>query len=474
MQRLAVTFCLNFWLLCQILYGQTAEEPLKINSGEVSYDGQSMTLMGQVAIEHRLGQITAHHLTIQPTKDKKLKFGLLEMYEDVQLQLSGGGELNCQKAVLDCVSLQGRCWGNNEQGQVIYRLPSVLVMTSDQMQINWLREAENGSKLKVQSIEASDHVHVDYQNDYQLSAQRVLYKHIPQTWLTLFAGSNFPCELLYKNDSVQAQQVEVDVKKEQLSLTEPTGQLKHADAHTLSFAAREMTWDGLQQFLHLKGEVAIKQNEEVHLFTKHEVLLKQTLSEGKKTLASIYSPKDTTFTYVKSGQTCELSCQGPLTLDHEHSRLTMQMDAYSTQQVYLKDALGEIYANQIVIDYQWQKQQMIPQKIILEGEVKLLNRFDGHIQESGGSILHYALADYIEYQPEKQELVLSSPTGNRVLFYDKINNVQMSAPSLKITRESATQKQIIQGVGDVRFTFIEKEMEQLKKYFEMDQEAKKD
>jgi hypothetical protein len=69
-------------------------------------------------------------------------------------------------------------------------------------------------------------------------------------------------------------------------------------------------------------------------------------------------------------------------------------------------------------------------------------------------------------------MTLAGVNGNRVLFFDKVNNVQMSAPSLKVRHDSSTQKDSIQGLGDVRFTFIEKELEQLKEHFRLEESQK--
>ena len=62
-------------------------------------------------------------------------------------------------------------------------------------------------------------------------------------------------------------------------------------------------------------------------------------------------------------------------------------------------------------------------------------------------------------------MVLSASEGNRVLLFDKVNNIQMSAPSLKIQHDPSSQKELIKGMGDVRFTFLEKELAQVKQHF---------
>jgi hypothetical protein len=464
------------WVLivCGLLQAQKNEEPFKINSGEVSYDGKQIILVGKVDVQHDLGSIIACRLAIRPQLEKKLKFGFLEISQNVQLVLKNGSHLNCQRAEIDYAKLSGHCWGNEEQPQVSYHLPLLLEMTSDEVQIDLMREEAPSSKTTLKQIQALNHVNLQYKKEYFLKAQRALYEPAPKSSLTLFADASSTCQLLHANDLIEAQQMAIDMNNQQMRLTEPQGTLKPSSTQSLTFGAHEMTWDQQKHLLHLMGDVSIVENKNTRLFTPHEVYLTQTLKEGKNVIATLHSSKETLITCQKNEALYQLNCPGELVLDYEHSRLTMQSSPDVLKQVYLEGTLGEVYADQVVIDYQWKNQQLNPKKIILNGNIKLLNRFDGHVQESGGSVLHYALADHMEYLPDAQEVILSAKQGQRVLFYDKINNVQMSAPSLKIHQDQTTQKQVIQGVGDVRFTFIEKELEQLKKQFETHQSLSQD
>jgi hypothetical protein len=79
------------------------------------------------------------------------------------------------------------------------------------------------------------------------------------------------------------------------------------------------------------------------------------------------------------------------------------------------------------------------------------------------AFLEYALADVVEYSPQTKEVQLSALNKGRVLFFDKVNNLQISAPALKIKRDAVTQKDSIQGVGDVRFNFVKHELDKMKK-----------
>jgi lipopolysaccharide export system protein LptA len=483
------------------------DEPLVVNSGEAQYDGKEIVLVGQVVVQHGLGQIFAHRLSLVPTsnQDKKSKFSFLKISDDVQIDLRGGGKLNCQQAEVDYTKMQGIFLGNEQNRDVIYlntgekeetsqelRMP--LEVKSYQMTLELLREpatSPSSSKMLVKQIEATQNVRVRYNQDYLLLADHAHYQRLPASesphagLLTLSVRGVHPvCQMTNLNgDRLSSQTIQVDTVKRQLWLEQPRGILffrkEKGPAQTLEFSAHELTWDDLKQTLQLKGEVNITQNETVHVRTDHEISIVQMIVDGKKTLCSIQAPEQTQISYldVQKGNAHHIYCPGPLIIDHEHQNIILHgLSDFSehmeeNRQVYIEDVLGEMYADRVKMSYTWENQQLVPDEIMLEGHVHLMNRFDGHPEESG-SILHYALADHVDYLPKQQEMTLAGVNGNRVLFFDKVNNVQMSAPSLKVRHDSSTQKDSIQGLGDVRFTFIEKELEQLKEHFRLEESQK--
>jgi len=73
---------------------------------------------------------------------------------------------------------------------------------------------------------------------------------------------------------------------------------------------------------------------------------------------------------------------------------------------------------------------------------------------------------------DSQEMILKANRNARVLFYDKVNNIQVSADTLKVNRDPHTNKESIKGTGDVRFTFVQQELDQLREQFNLkDQES---
>lgn len=501
---LSALYCVGFACIPFCLLGQKEgclekEDSMVVDSGEAQYDGKEIILTGQVSVQHSLGQISACRLCVQPCVEKekgKGKFGYLKISQDVQLKLPGGGELYCQLAEIDYAKMQGVFLGNAESPDVVYLNNGekkensfdsrpFLEVKSSQMILELAREPIT-SKILVKQIAADQNIRVSYHRDYLLHADHAIYQRLPTDLnssstglLTLsMEADHVFCQMTSLfGDHLVAKSIKVNTIDRQLWLENPSGSLlirrECNPSQNLELRANELLWDDRQQTLTLKGNVDLIQNKIVQIQTDGELSIGRKISDGKQDLRFIQSPQNTRISYVDAikSNTHQLYCPGNLLIDHEHQKISLQGllslswdEVDESKQVYVEDVLGEMYADRVEMEYTWQDQEFVPEKILLLGHVRLLNRFDGHLEESG-SILHYGLADSVEYHPKNQEMILLGTKGHRVLFYDKVNNVKMSAPSLKIKHDMKLHKDSIQGIGDVRFTFIEKELEQIKQRF---------
>lgn len=508
---------LNIAFLFSFLYAQEnpllqKEDSMVVNSGEAEYDGKEIILTGQVVVQHSLGQISTRRLSVRPSsnKGKKNKFGFLNIHDDVQIEFKEGGMLYCQQAEVDYAKMQGLFLGNATWPDVVYvntgegkengqEVKPSFELRSSQMTLELVREPASNptaAKVLVKQIEAYPNVRVCYNQDHLLLADHALYQRMSIAAssspiagiliLTVKRGGLPACKMTNLNgDCLSAQIIRLSTIERKLWMTQPKGILymrrEDCPVQNLEFSANELIWDDQQQNLQLKGKVDIIQNSALHIHTEHELLISQAIVNGEKTLRFLQSPENTQIDYtdIQKGNTHKIHCPGFFSIDHERKEMMLQGlqnspgPNHENQQVYIEDALGEMYADRVHIHYTWEERQFIPGRTVLEGHVRLMNRFDGHLEEAG-SILHYALADLVEYFPGQQEILLTGANGNRVLFFDKVNNVQMSAPSLKVIHDAKTKKDVIQGLGDVRFTFIEKELEQLKRHFPLAESTQKE
>lgn len=480
---------------------EALDEPMVVNSGDAEYNGETILLSGKVAIQHGLGKIASTRLMISPSMDqgKKMKFSFFNIEDDVVIELRGGGKLHCQQAYIDYPNLTGTFSGNEKQLDVTYtdikktkgpqskQIP--LIVKSNKIQTNLVRMQDTQNRqqhILVSQIKAIGNVRAYYNQDYVIVSDHATYERMPEDQnnaagvLTLTMenpGQSFCVATNQNGDSIQANKIVINTIKRQLICYQPVGAFSlgqtNQSNHRLNFTSDTLLWDDKTQMLALHNNIKASLGGLGELTTEKELRIYQHIKDKRKTVRLIESPQNTQLIYTDLHNiTHKLICYGTMTINHEQltTILTSPKNRVGKieedKQVYFEDVLGDIYADQVILNYEWIEGALVPVKLIMQGHVKLLNRFDGHVQESG-SVLQYALADLVEYMPQSREMALSGQNGQRVLFYDKVNNVQMSAPMLKIKRDEKSHKGSVKGIGDVRFTFIEHELNQLRQRFQL-------
>jgi hypothetical protein len=224
--------------------------------------------------------------------------------------------------------------------------------------------------------------------------------------------------------------------------------------------------------IYLKGAIEVNHNDLGTLNNHREVRVYLSESKGKRDIRCIEGDGYTYLNHIEVGKhrSHQLVCEGKTVADHEMGIVTFDsllkpgQQVNDGKQVFFYDSLGEAQADKITIFYQKTLEGMAATKVLLEGNVYLVDHKDLDEKNEGKQEpLHYALADVVEYTPNTREISLRANAGNRVLFYDKINKLQVSSTVLKVFRDKTSQKESIKGLGDVRFHFLESEFEQLRK-----------
>ena len=481
-----------FYLCCcfSSLFANT-DEMMVIESGMADYDGKKVTLTGNVVVDHEIGVVSANYVELTPEDaKKKLRLAQLLMEENVKIALKDGGQLCCSQATIDYQALTGNFKGDTQQEFVIYtescrdkkgvRIP--LVVKSREMAIQLLKENQEDpllSRSLIKDIGAENQVTIHYNHDFIASSDTASYERLAldKNFLGLIhlkAETNGLCQITNKNgDFIYAKQISINTQSRQLDFMLPKGTLFIANEEhkrdQVDFKSDQLIWDENRDLLKLQGQVEITQKGIGHLTTNKEVTVYQYLVNGKKELRCIESEGDISLVYTDEEQdfTHHLEAHGKLLIDHENLKTSVfsEWDENGTiaaeKQVHFYDYLGEIFADRAFLEYSKTGPTLVPVKLILEGKVHLLNRS----KNSADYFLQYAIADHVEYDPLTKQMVLSAKKGKRVLFFDKVNNVQVSAPALKVTRDPKMKKDQIQGVGDVRFSFMEQELKQMRRQF---------
>lgn len=475
------------------------EEAVCVSSELADYHGEKILLEGNVVIEHPRGTISANHITLHISKKNEIEpFGLLQMHDCVKLAFKDGEQLSCGKAELDYQNLMGHFFGNESQEFVIYTENDVdtkagkaatapLIVKSRYMSIRLSSKNIKGDKKlpknNINVLTADEQVAVNYNHDFIVAADHAVYQRMPEVSkeakgvalpgvLTMTASKEGgTCQVSNREgDMIRASQISIDTVKRQLTFTCPKGTLK---AKKIDFSARTLVWDDLAGILSLSGQVELNQYGMGKLETPQEVRFYQHVINQKKALKSIETLSDTVLTYREEDKNLfhTLTCSGPVKVDHEkmETRLFGKQNSEGNvteeQQVHFKDAKGEIFADKVLVKYALLDGSPIINKIFLVGNVKIYNRLSS-TDDDTAVVLQYVLADRVDFTPHTNEMFFKSfNAGRRVLFFDKSNHLQVSAPALKMIRDKATGKDSIKGIGDVRFSFLDSEFEQLRKRF---------
>lgn len=228
----------------------------------------------------------------------------------------------------------------------------------------------------------------------------------------------------------------------------------------LHFSAQTLDWNQDSHILKLDDDVSVEVEGKGTLVSPGPVKLKL----GERSIDTIVCESDAILEFTDSETLVEhtLICPGGVCIDQRQGRAIVYGN--DKEQVLFEDAFGEIFADKATIEFKSVGQQVFPLCVVLEGHVRILNRFV-HAGEEPGGHMQYALADRAVYTPTDKQLVFSSKSPKRVLFYDKIRSLQVSAPKLTVRRDRISRKEVFDGAGSVRFSFNQAEMQQINQRF---------
>jgi len=463
-----------------------AAEFLSVESDTAFYAGKEIFLEGNVIVEHPFGTLSGQVINLQlNAQNQETHSYLIKMNDQVQISFKKGRELKCGQAEIDCRQMTGSFQSNKAQPHVIYTESSpanpCLEVKSRGMHLALSQKKKK--EWQIQKIIATDNVSAKYNDLFTAFGEVLTYETNAEAdeqggniELQGSVGKEICSVETPEGDFIEALHIYIDTQSRQSLFIQPRGKLQVLAKEEVFFSADTMKWDDPHQLLILEGHVMINQQGIGQIVTDGKVIFKKANFNGKNLIRSIILPGKSVLTYEDTEKRLfmhTLTCHGHLEVD----RCTLEMvgsspmdisgNVIKDQQVHYIDPVGEIYADQFSVSSEQKQGKNVPSHIIFRGNVYICNQGDG--SDSAESLLkQYILADKVEYYPQTKEMYLSAKEGKRVLFYDKIDNLQVSAPSLKIKRDLVSKKESIQGYGDVRFNFIEHELEKLKSRFLLD------
>lgn len=471
-------------LLCLALLGATflISDEIRVSSEQSDYDGEYLQLSGDVFVEHAFGSLSADRARAPYKQGKADRQVILE--DNVRITMSDGGSLECGKATLDGRTLLGVFRSNDRQKKVTYRgytqdnagqlVP--LEVSSAWMQVQLARIGDAATTI-VESIEAQGKVIIKCGTDIRAVADEAIYQHAGY----LSSDTDFPGKIVLKpwfgkhckvthsgRDRIVADKIQIDTVTHQLSFENASGQflLMKDDVPTdrVIFKAKEICWHERDERLVLTGDVEIKEREMGKVSTDHQMIAKFKRANGQRELAYLESPARTTISYNNPEGLGKhrAYCPGRVLIDH--CEKVAHLKGQGTEQLHYLDHMGELYANRATLFYRQHEDEPQLERLQLNGTVRIRNTapLDPNSNEP---VLQYALADEAVFIADEHRLRMTSSGDRRVLFFDKFRNVRMSAPGIEIRRDGENQKKTFQGIGDVRFTFAQQEMDEMESVF---------
>lgn len=486
-----------FLFLFGLSSGFAQEELMTLESAQVTYQDKKILLNGHVTIEHDLGKVQAERMVLSTSEDKKLSPESLEIEEAVSLVFKEGGELNCDSAFLDYKALSGTFRAKDDRfvdylEKTFDQSGNIIPMRVKSRQMEVLLENQKQASVNkkfIHELKALEDVTIEYNQEFQAKGDLAHYfrfphpqKHFSGMLVLQSQQEDSLCELSQaEGNTIYSPRIEINTETRNLKFMKPKGVLKLNGKIPLEFSSQSLIWDDQKHLLTFQKNVFINQTGFGNITNDREILIYLHEVEGKQKLRMIDSSGQTKLNYIDSEKQFihALSCYGKVLVDHEHLQTTLESprddkgEVPKDLQIYFSDHYGEIFADQAVLHFEELNGTPELKQILLKGNVKILNRTSLNLSDAG-EFLQYILAERVEFFPKSQQITFIGTKKNRVLFMDEVNSVQISAPALKMIRDPKSQKDSIKGSGDVRFSFLEKELELLRKRFELKKEPQEE
>ncbi len=417
--------------------------PLSLNSHTASYDGFKLYLSGQVAVGLAAGSLLADSAVLDPKTFQG------DFSGNLSVLMTSGAQLYADDCHVDRDQATAVFTAIDK---VSYQEPSFesrkpLELTCRQLTIQTSPDHKGPG---VNQITAQDEVEAIYDQGWELSADRAIYRSGANRQLILDADQHGGCVVTSPHsDHLVAKRIESTLASNQVTFHSLTGELR--DGLTTLYAD-EASWN------HAKSTLTCRRQARVH-HKQHGAL------EANGDLKLIFQNDGTGLSLAKGhhqgslhiqGTDKQLICHGECALDHQNKHFIINATEHTA--VRLVDPAGRLDAQRLLLWYDWCNGNFATTRLKAEGQVQLQRVQDG--------ILQLALADDLEYLPDQDKATLTARPPHRVLFYDPSRQMTASAKGVDIVRDPFTGKLALYGKGDVQFKLMEAELQAMRHYLQ--------
>ncbi len=453
------TFLLSFNVFFfTIAFAQ--ESSYFVEAGKSTYNEQSLNLSAKVNLRSDNAKMQAQEAKLSKSSDQS--FSRLEAKGNIFLQLEQS-LLYCDLASIDLKKLEANF--SAIEGKLVHfkdlSLEEELKMNCQHINVQVEKEQ---NKYKLAKLIAQKEVSIDYATLQSFSDQAIIHRISPEPdgLLLLLSpkAEGGQCSLQSEGqDSLTGARIKLDLSKKLLHCLEAKGKFNLPNGDAAHFKAKNLQWNKEKQELLLKKEAEIDLNSKGKIYSEKSILVKkqgdvhELLALGKskvelllpnKGLAKVSTEEKVLF---KDGQ-------------------YLSFFSGSSKQVHYQDPHSDFYADQIFVKFQ-DKLSFKLDELKLKGHLRMKNTRPVNTEEEG-EIEQYILADEASFLNDSQKIVFSSTLPKRVLFLDKVKNIQLSAAEIEISRKDIEGAfDSVKGKGDVRLRLNEEEYDIFHKEFQL-------
>lgn len=452
-----------------------------VSSESASYDGQDLILSGQVIIEHILGKIQAEKALLKKTeKESDFPFSQIKLDQEVFILLKNGQltadradfDLQKNQAILSAEQKETATYQDMAYNKKLERMvPFTIAGRILEMQL--LAKGEK-KEYFIDCIQAEKNVAISYANAFFLTAAKAVYNQLDlkNRWKGTISAygpeENGNCVLTHEQDVIYAKHIDIDLIHSCLHLSQANGLVQQfllpkAEKSPMHFSTASLNWNNIEKELLFVGKTRIEEQDLGIINTQDELLIKNCMINDKLVFQTLGAKGHTIMTYKDlKGCIHQIESHGRLYVDR--SKLQAWTENLEDENGTVQNPLSYetedfcVFSDNAQLDYVNVDQRIKPVSIVLKNHIYMFSKNPNKPRQ-------LAVADRMSYSLDTHSLILSAYPGKKVLFWDKAQELKISAPEVHITTDPLTQERVIKGIGNVHFAFSAEEQTLLNQHF---------
>lgn len=493
-----------FCALTPCLYSQ--ESSLQVTADEMCYENKKLLLEGNVILQNNLGQLKSKRaLFYRPDAPLSSKSSTdITMEEEISILMKDGGTLTCHRAHFNSDKHRATFEAKNNLQPAHYHrnllnakgkiVPIDLQCYTMDILLNpnYSPDGNGQSSHSIEEITADRQVLIHYDSNIVIASDYARYDCYTNTvqgdekgpaagMLYLTPKPERRCRISFGGGHViEADEICVNTLEQTFYLDKPIGDLLaiYDDGPTerIEFSSEMLYWEKDNQLLVLNGNVWLYGRGLGTFTTDKEMRIQlATTAEGEQTIKTIESFGKTILTYhdEDNKEVRTLTCHERAFIDHQNLYALLESPCENgvvpaDLRLYYEDRAGTLSANTALLHYKTINNIPSLNSLLISGNVEMENT--SSIDPKDTKPVHQiAIADRVEFFADENRVNLLADEGKRVLYFDVLNQIQMSAPGVNASRDGKTGKEHVKGIGTVRFSFLDSELNTLYQRFNFKQ-----